>query len=74
MLYYPYGEESEKDTKDSKGARNTRAHKERISRQSQESNQVNASQPEEVGTQTFSAPHHGGYIAKNTHLGSPEDA
>ncbi len=76
ILYYPYGEENGKETKDSKGARNTRAHKERIPRQSKKGSkaeQVNASKPEEVKSQTLSDPRSGGYTAKNTHSGSLED-
>ena len=76
MLYYPYGEESEKEAKDAQGARDTRAHKGRIRAQSEkgsQTRQVNASKSEGVESQTSPVLHSGGYTAKNTHLGSLED-
>ncbi len=74
-LYYPQGENNGKEkTKDSEGARDTRAHKKGIPRQSKKGNQVNASQPEEVRSQTSHDLRSGGYTAKNTHSGSLEDA
>lgn len=78
MLKYPYGEESEKNTKNpERGVRDTHTHKGRIrakSKKGSQTKQVNASKPEEVESQTSHALCSGGYTAKNTHLGSLEDA
>jgi hypothetical protein len=73
---YNHERKTSKDTKDSKGTRNPHTNTRRIrtkSKKGNKSQQITPSQPEEVTSQTSPAHHHGGYNAKNTHLGSPED-
>jgi len=76
MLYYHCGGKSGKATKDTKGTRDSYTDTRRVREKSKKGNkprQITTSQPEGVTPQTSPDHHHGGYNAKNTHLGSPED-
>jgi hypothetical protein len=76
MLNSEYEEGKSEDAKDTKRTRDSHTNARRVRTESKKGNksrQINPSQPEEVTTQTSPDHHHGGYNAKNTHLGSPED-
>ena len=74
-LYYPY---ERKDSEDPKGTRDTRAHKGRVREELGQGGEAcegfTDSPPEEGLTQTSPSHRPGGYTARHTHSGNPEDA
>jgi len=76
-VYSGHGQGETAQAADSKRTRNPRAQARGVPSRSQEGGEgqaLNSAQTEEVAFQTAPAHHSGGYTAKHTHSGSPEDA